>query len=65
MFCPSCGTRMYVKRERQDVGKFLASVGCVSCLVSPMGCLLAPLAFFLPKKIYIICPKCGTREPLK
>ncbi len=67
MDCPKCGTRMY--REREDVGKFLASVGCLGCLVAPVagpiGCLLAPLAFFLPKKDYYECPKCGTKEPVR
>jgi hypothetical protein len=56
---------MEYNEKRESVLEFLGCVGCVSCLASPMGCLLAPLAFFLPKKRYYICPKCGTKEHVK
>jgi ssDNA-binding Zn-finger/Zn-ribbon topoisomerase 1 len=65
MNCPRCGTTMSYTEEQRNVLEFLGCVGCLGCLVTPVGCLLAPLAFFLPKSKYYQCPKCGNREPLK
>jgi ssDNA-binding Zn-finger/Zn-ribbon topoisomerase 1 len=65
MQCPNCGSTMDFIEMRRNVLEFLGCVGCVSCLVWPVGCLLAPLAFFLPKDKYYLCPKCGHKEPAK
>jgi hypothetical protein len=56
---------MSYTEEQQNILEFLGCVGCLGCLVTPVGCLLAPLAFFLPKSKYYRCPKCGIREPYK
>ena len=59
--CPKCGTIMIFKDKHQTRKNFISYISSWGYLVSPLGCLLAPIAFFLPKKDYYICPECGTK----
>jgi hypothetical protein len=59
--CPKCGTPMTFRDKRQTRKNFIAYVSSWGYLVSPLGCLLAPIVFLLPKKDYYICPACGTK----
>jgi len=63
MYCPKCGTEMRLVEKRQDVWKFLGATGCIGCLLFPVAIVLMPLAFFLPKKKYHMCPSCNTELP--
>jgi hypothetical protein len=53
-------------KEESDTDDFMETSCCLGFLLNaPLGCLLMPFGYFLPKRKYYVCPKCGRKEPAR